>query len=75
MIGTEFPSSPNKEGGCPGQIVGGRGCRKRRRGGTIVHRTRGSLGRRDMSLPPKQHKHPITGLPPLLHVSQVKTFE
>ena len=32
---------------------------------TIVHRIRGSSGRRDVSLPPDQHKHPVTGLPPV----------
>ena len=64
-IGTESPSSPNKESGCPGQLVGGKGFGKRRRGGTLVHRIRGSSGRRDMSLPPEQHKHPVTGLPPI----------
>ena len=48
MIGTESPSSPNKESGH-----------------TIVHRIRGFLGRHNMSLPPEQHKHPVTGLPPV----------
>ena len=65
MIGAESPSSPNKESGCPGQLVGGKGL-KERRGGTIVHRIRGSSGRHDMSLPPNQYKHPITGLPPIM---------
>ena len=50
MIGTESPSSPNKESGHPSQLVGGKV--KKRSGGTIVHRIRGSLGRHDMSLPP-----------------------
>ena len=64
-IGTESPSSPNKESGRPGELVGGRGCGKRRRGGTVVHRIKDSSGRHDMSLPPEQHKHPVTGLPPI----------
>ena len=64
MIGTESPSSPNKESGRPGQLVGGK-VEKERRGGTVVHRIRGSSGRRDVSLPPNQHKHPVTGLPPV----------
>ena len=63
MIGTESPSSPNKESGCPGQLVGGKV--KKRRGGTVVHRIRGSLGRHDVSFPPDQHKHPVTCLPPV----------
>ena len=58
------PLIPQQKSGCPGQLVGGR-VFKRRRGGTVVHRIRGSLGRRDMSLPPDQHKHPVTGLPPI----------
>ena len=65
MIGMESPSFPNKESGRPSQLVGGKVKKKRRRGGTIVHRIRGSLGRHDVSLPPNQHKHPITGLPPI----------
>ena len=65
MIGTESPSSPNKESSCPGQLVGGK-VKKKRRGGTIVYRIRGSSGRHDMSLLPDQHKHPITGLPPIV---------
>ena len=64
MIRTESPSSPNKESGHLSQLVGGK-VEKERRGGTVVHRIRGSSGRRDMSLPPDQHKHPITGLPPI----------
>ena len=64
MIGTESPSSPNKESGHPSQLVGGK-VEKERRGGTVVHRIRGSSGRHDVSLPPDQHKHPITGLPPI----------
>ena len=63
MIGTESPSSPNKESGHPGQLVGGKGS-KERRGGTIVHRIRGSSGRHGMSQSPSQRKYPITGLPP-----------
>ena len=66
MIGTESPSSPNKESGRPGQLVGGKVKKKKeRRGGTVVHRIRGPSGRRDVSLPPDQHKHPVTGLPPV----------
>ena len=64
MIGTESPSSPNKESSHPSQLVGGE-VEKERRGGTIVHRIRGSSGRHYVSLPPNQHKHPVTGLPPI----------
>ena len=30
MIGTESPSSPNKESGCPSQLVGGKGFGKKK---------------------------------------------
>ena len=66
MTGTESPSSPNKESGHPSQVMGGTKVLNERRVDTVVHRIRGSSGRRDVSHnPPGQHKHPVTGLPPI----------
>ena len=59
------PFVPQQRKRPPHQLVGGK-VEKERRGGTIVHRIRGSSGRRDVSLPPDQHKHPVTGLPPIV---------
>ena len=56
------PLIPQQINSHPGQLVGGK-VKKKRRGGTVVHRISGSSGRRDMSLPLDQHKHPVTGLP------------
>ena len=66
-MGLEPPSFPNKESGHPGQLMGGIKSLNKEGVGTIVHRIRGSLGRHETGHdPPSQHKHPVTGLPPVM---------
>ena len=66
-MGSEPPSFPNKESCCPGQLMGGIKSLNKEGVGIIVHRIRGSSGRHETGQnPPSQHKHPVTGLPPVM---------
>ena len=65
-IGSESLSSPDKESGCPSQLMGGKGS-KMKKGWHRSSQNKRLFGEAwHKSIPPNQHKHPVTGLPPIM---------
>ena len=69
---SESLSSPTKEAAASASLRGGISVKKEFNvgGGTIVHRMRGFLRGR---CSPGKHNHPVTVLPPSLHIFVTKT--